>query len=208
MYVPELDEHYHSVNGAVQESEHVFIGMGLKAIERERLSILEAGFGTGLNAILSFKEASESKKINYHTLEKYPLGWEEVKKMHYADFLKLSEKEAAVFRNMHDAAWGTSFALSDYFSICKVQTDLRCFESEDVYDLVYFDAFAPEVQPELWEEEVFSHLFEMMSPGGLLVTYCAKGEVRRRMGRAGFLMERLPGPPGKREMLRAQKPVR
>ncbi|MBN1951068.1 MAG: tRNA (5-methylaminomethyl-2-thiouridine)(34)-methyltransferase MnmD [Bacteroidales bacterium] len=206
LFVPELNEHYHSVNGAVQESRHVFLRMGLQAVEKDRLRILETGFGTGLNALLTYLAADNRIKIHYCTLEKYPLGWEKVSAMRYEEFLKLTSAEKEIFRKMHHCKWGQGVAVTEHFSLEKIETNFLDYRSEVPFDLVYFDAFAPDVQPELWTGEVFLQMHEMLLPGGILVTYCAKGEVRRRMVRAGFRVERLPGPPGKREMLRATRP--
>lgn len=206
LFVPELKEQYHSRNGAVQESEHVFIQTGLAALDKIKLSIFEMGFGTGLNAILTYLWAKKSGcSINYHCIEKYPLEPEKVNLLAYPKYLQLNAEEKEIFERMHNCEWGIEMQLSAGFSFTKEKTDLETFESSLLFDLVYFDAFAPEIQPALWTEKVFEKMFQLMNPDSFLVTYCAKGEVRRRLQRSGFSVERLPGPPGKREMLRAHK---
>ena len=203
LFIPDLNEHYHSINGAVQESEHVFIRTGLEVVKTLTICMLEMGFGTGLNALLTFRKAVNFKSIHYYAIEKYPLSWEQVKQLKYEEFLGLSETEKEAFRSMHQSPWDVTTVLTDNFTLHKMKTDLKDYLTSEHFDLVYFDAFAPAVQPELWEEPVFTMLGQAMKPGGVLVTYCAKGEVRRRLQRSGFDVERLPGPPGKREILRA-----
>lgn len=206
LYVPELDEHYHSIHGAVQESMHVFIRAGLGKAERNNINLYEVGFGTGLNALLTLISKKPGICINYYAVEKYPLHWNEVARLGYDRFLSLTKQDRDLFRKMHEVGWDERALIAATFSLHKIHGDLLSDSLTNNTDLIYFDAFAPEAQPELWSEGVFTKLFSRLNPGGLLVTYCAKGEVRRRMVRAGFLVERLAGPPGKREMLRAQKP--
>ena len=210
LYVPELNEHYHSVHGALQESQHVFIKHGLEyALEQKRdVKILEVGFGTGLNAILTFPFALAQKAfVQYDTLEKYPLTQEVVKQLHFEKFI-LNPELLDYYKQMHAAPWNQPVDLIPYFSLQKIHETLEEFSSPDAYyDVVYFDAFAPEKQPELWTEEVFAKLYKATRPGGVLVTYCAKGTFKRNLKAAGFIVEALPGPPGKREMTRGIKPV-
>lgn len=207
LFVPELDEHYHSYKGAVQESQHVFIKNGLeeKANTQKNLSILEIGLGTGLNAYLTLKYilVNTEISINYTALEKYPLDFDLVKQLNYAS--DSNNKERKLFSDIHQASWNMEVSITERFRLMKKEADLTKTDAFQPFDLVYFDAFAPEKQPEMWDEEIFRRLFRFMNPEGILVTYCAKGEVRRRMKRSGFNVERLPGPPGKREMLRAIK---
>ncbi len=205
LYVPELNEHYHSIHGALQESMHVFIGQGLLASKQQEIRILEVGFGTGLNALLTLLHCPQGKIIRYHSLENYPLPWELVRQMEYPLRLELNWQQEKLFEDMHAAPWNQLHPIAPYFTLQKLQQSLVDFVSSNEYDLVYFDAFAPEVQPELWEEGIFEKIFSCMAVSSNLVTYCAKGEVRRRLQRVGFAVERLPGPPGKREMLRAGK---
>ncbi len=202
LYIPEMDEHYHSVKGAETESRHVFIDTGLKAIRQTApINVLEIGFGTGLNAFLTLKEPlSGTSSIHYTGIELYPLTWITVEALNYTS--------DPVFRKLHDAPWNKEQEIVPGFTLHKIQTDFTRypFKEYNSFDLVYFDAFAPEKQPEMWQPEIFEKLFSIMNPGGVLTTYCAKGIVRRTMQQAGFTVERLPGPPGgKREILRARK---
>lgn len=203
LFVPELDEYYHSVHGAIQESIHVFIRMGFDQCHKNSIEIFELGFGTGLNAMLTFTEADKKKKrVNYFAIEKYPLQDHIINNLNYfRDDPVLTE----IYREMNGCEWNKPIRIKDHFCLYKIHEDMLDCMIDNKFDLVYFDAFAPNAQPELWEEPVFKKLFEAMNPGGILVTYCAKGEVRRNMIKCGFEVERLPGPPGKREMLRSVK---
>ncbi len=201
LYVPELDEHYHSVNGAIQESMHVYIQAGLNHYTKKEITVLEFGFGTGLNALLTFLEAQKRNlTIRYITLEKYPLLQETVKQLNYAEQMGVTD----IFASLHAASWNESYVISPFFMIKKIAVDFADYTFPDHYDVVYYDAFGPDKQPEVWKQEIFDKLFEKMNPEGVLTTYCAKGEVRRMLQRAGFEVERIPGPPGKREMLRGK----
>lgn len=207
IYVPELNEHYHSTFGAIQESNVVFIENGLKHIMKSKndIRIFEMGFGTGLNAYLTWLNTSYLRcKIQYTALEAFPLDMQTVKSLNYVEILN-PDADANNFNRMHEAAWGQTMALSDSFLIKKQKNFLLDFIPDNMFDLVYFDAFAPEIQPELWTAAVFDKIYKMMEPGGILVTYCCKGIVKRNMKAAGFEIEKLPGPPGKREVLRAFK---
>lgn len=204
LYVPELDEHYHSVKGALTESKHIFIDMGLAATASGSPSVLEVGFGTGLNALLAWQWADKMQRpVHYTTLERYPLSWNEVAQLKY--------EHAAELEQIHTTPWEVDVPLSPYFTLKKVECDATDYlqqQQSDLFDVVFFDAFAPEKQPELWSETIFQSLYQTMRPGGLLTTYCAKGCIRRLLQSIGFVMERLPGPPGgKREMLRGGKCV-
>ncbi len=203
LFHPAMNEHYHSTNGAVQESMHVFISAGLNAIRSKNIAILEMGFGTGLNTLLTLMNCQNFNSVSYHAVEKYPLKRELVNQLNYETFLGLSEDLKNDFMNMHRLPWDSTLALRDNFVLHKTEIDFTEYSPSEAFDLIYYDAFAPEVQPELWEESIFVKLFHALKPEGILVTYCAKGEVRRRMQHAGFNVERLPGPPGKREMIRA-----
>jgi tRNA U34 5-methylaminomethyl-2-thiouridine-forming methyltransferase MnmC len=202
LFVPELNEHYHSVKGARTESQHIFIDMGLNSVQTPQPRILEIGFGTGLNAFLTLQAARETgKSIHYTGLELYPLEWELLTKLTYSD--------DPLFRLIHTAGWEVETAITPQFTLLKKNADFTAIRKESHtarYDVVYFDAFAPEKQPEMWEQQCFDLLYAVMNNGGALTTYCAKGAVRRILQQAGFVVERLPGPPrGKREMLRAVK---
>lgn len=203
IFLPEFNEHYHSTHGAVQESQHVFMKMGWEPaiLNKTEIAVLEIGFGTGLNAWLVMLETkwNESRpKVLYTTLEAYPVAYETARQLNYA-----SSQESGAFMSMHEAQWNAPVILHDRFTLDKRNISLHDFVAEQKYDLIFFDAFAPRVQPELWTREVFDKMYASLNPGGILVTYCAKGEVRRTMIAAGFNVERVPGPPGKREMLRA-----
>jgi tRNA U34 5-methylaminomethyl-2-thiouridine-forming methyltransferase MnmC len=202
-----FNETYHSRHGAIQESVHVFIKAGWEhlASKPTELHIFEMGFGTGLNALLAaMKAASEEEIVHYTSLEAYPIGQEEIETLNYGNMLD----EQALFEALHAAPWNKKTAINPFFSLQKLQLKLEDFDLESgKYNLVFFDAFAPNSQPELWTEAVFKKMYKLMTPGGILTTYCAKGDVRRAMIAAGLSAERIPGPPGKREMLRARRTV-
>ena len=204
LYVPALNEHYHSVHGAVQESRHIFIQAGIEFYGQENISVVEAGFGTGLNAYLSLIHAETRYcSIRYTTLEKYPLSEDEMKALNYPSLLPFDRPE--LFNRLHTSPWEEEIALTPRFTFLKRRTDIREWQSDTQADIVFFDAFNPEVQPHLWTTEVFRRFHESLKPGGILVTYCVKGIVKQALRDAGFSLKRLPGPPGKREMLRATK---
>ena len=197
-------------HGAIRESLHVFIQAGLNQAPATDTSvaILEMGFGTGLNALLTLMEAEAfKKKIVYTAIELYPLEPEQINTLNYCEQLDRKDLKQ-VFEILHTSAWEKDISITDHFTLHKSGTDLLKFEpprSGQHFHLIYFDAFAPTVQPQLWTSNVFEKLFALLSPGGLLVTYCSKGDVRRAMQAAGFTVEKLAGPPGKREMVRAWK---
>ena len=202
LYVPALDEHYHSTRGAMMESAHVFMNAGLHyATQRKKMNaihILEIGFGTGLNALLSWIECDKQKMdCYYETLEKYPLTTEETAALNYEPKSQLVQ--------LHACTWENATSLSSYFTIRKIQRDLREYTPSRLFDLVFFDAFAPDIQPELWTAEIFQILYDHQPPGGILVTYSAKGKVKEALRRAGYHIQRLPGAGGKRHMIRAIK---
>lgn len=201
LYVPELDEHYHSVKGALTESEHIFIRMGLEESAAAQPKVLEIGFGTGLNALLTQQEAEEKKRpVHYWGIELYPLEWETIDALHYTD--------NPLYKTIHQVPWNTDITISPYFTLTKIEDDFTSLDYSRLpkVDVIYFDAFAPEKQPGIWTEDLFRTLFNQLNEGGILTTYCAKGAVRRMMQQTGFTVERIPGPPGgKREILRARK---
>lgn len=204
LFVPSLDEHYHSVKGALTESLHIFIRMGLQECTSLEPRVLEIGFGTGLNAWLTLQEAEKGRKVSYTTLEKYPLPQALILQLDYPALL--SPSFAPYYLALHQAAWDSWVEITPSFHLRKVQTDFTTVQFQEEYDVIYFDAFAPEKQPEMWSQELFDRLYQCLSPGGILVTYCAKGVVRRMLQASGFVVERLPGPPGgKREILRGKK---
>lgn len=203
-----LDSTYHSRHGALTESKHVFIDKGLrKLIDKgvTNITLLEMGFGTGLNALLSASIAKREKiDIEYHGLELFPVAEDVWRAYKLPDELKT---ERNLFESIHSSGWNSSNELLERFLLSKHHVSLLEFEPNSMFDLVYYDAFEPETQPELWTDEVFSKLFSWMNDGGVLTTYCCKGYVRRNMIAAGFEVEKVPGPPGKREMICAVKPL-
>ena len=203
--IEDWNEQYHSVHGAIQEAYHVFIKHGLSLFHDQPLSILEIGFGTGLNALITLLESKKlGLDIVYKGIEAYPVILEELEQLDYIEALDAGDMEQCFF-NMHQTSWGQSHPILPTFSLIKQQIDFREIADVDQFDLIYFDAFGARVQPELWTEEVFAIMFRALKQDGVLVTYSAKGSVRRAMQAVGFVVERLPGPPGKREMLRALK---
>ena len=206
IHLPELNEQYHSKHGAIQEAYHVFIKNGLEQfINHKNIAILEIGFGTGLNCFITYLEAKKYKiEIDYCGIEAYPVNIDEINKLNYISELDVLH-EAEVFSNMHTLSWNESHQLSKKFFLTKRQQFFDDIEDENVFNLIYFDAFGARVQPELWTVGIFKKMFRALKQNGILVTYSAKGSVRRAMLEAGFLIEKLPGPPGKREMLRATK---
>lgn len=208
LFVPEMNEHYHSIHGALQESQHVFIKHGLlpALAEHKDLRVLEVGFGTGLNAILTLQAAlSYDATMYYDTLEKYPLAPEVVKGLHFENFI-LNPELLDYFYQLHAAPWNQPVAIAPNFTFRKQETDLATHSfPENEYDLIYFDAFAPEKQPELWTDEIFKKLAGALKPGGMLVSYCAKGSFKRSLKASGLEVKALPGPPGKREMTCGRK---
>ena len=204
IHLPEWDEQYHSKHGAIQEAYHVFIRSGLDLFQGD-IAILEIGFGTGLNAFITLLEAEKRNlSINYYGIEAYPIIMDEVKKLNYPKELDALDKEA-LFLKIHEIPWDKTEALTAHFSLEKKQEYFEDIQEEAIADLIYFDAFGAKVQPELWTEDIFKRMYNALKPKGYLVTYAAKGSVRRAMQAVGFEVERLPGPPGKREMLRARK---
>lgn len=208
IHLPEWGESYHSKHGAIAEALHVFIATGfsfqLDKIRGHNLSILEVGFGTGLNAFLTFLEAQKRKvTVYYKGVEAYPVGREELDNLNFGDVFSKEAKDT--FRALHEASWNECCGITPEFQLFKQQAFFKDIEDQQAFDLIYFDAFGPRVQPELWTEAVFEMMYRALKTGGCLVTYSAKGAVRRAMQSVGFKVERLPGPPGKREMLRAVK---
>jgi len=205
IHIPEWDEQYHSKHGAIQEAKHVFIKNGLSLFTNQRISILEIGFGTGLNCFITFLEAPKMNlAIDYVGVEAYPLASEEVEKMNYVNQLEANEF-SNIFNQMHQQGWELRNEISPDFSLTKRKQFFNEINDENLFDLIYFDAFGARVQPELWTEEIFEKMYKSLKTDGVLVTYSAKGSVRRALQSVGFLVEKLPGPPGKREMLRGKK---
>lgn len=206
LYREDIDEHYHSVKGALAESLHVYIENGWRHAAQSSgpVRVFEVGFGTGLNAALTAVAALESRiPTEYYAVERYPLSKETM------DLItpKLPKECGMEFESVNDSPWEEAAEINPYFTLLKLEDDLLSMNLPSDLDAVYFDAFAPEKQPEMWDEAVFRKLYAAMKPGGVLTTYCAKGSIRRMLQQIGFLTERLPGPPGgKREILRGVKP--
>lgn len=209
IYLEQWDEHYHSKHGAIQEAYHVFIKSGLDQWLNHKNSkevrILEIGFGTGLNAFITFLEhAKKGLSISYHGVEAYPVSTEEVALLNYVQQLHTQDFQE-VFSLMHQGDWGVDLLLDSSFTLRKRKQFFHTIDDKEAFDLVYYDAFGARVQPELWDVSMFERMYNALDKNGILVTYAAKGSVRRALQQVGFLIEKLPGPPGKREMLRAVK---
>ena len=203
--IPEWNEQYHSIHGAIQEAYHVFIKKGLEVIPTHKTSILEVGFGTGLNSFITFLEAQNNNLfIDYVGVDAYPVSKEEIEKLNYVSQLNASHS-SEIFKTFHACSWDEKHQIAPNFSLLKRKQFFSEIEDEGIFDLIYFDAFGARVQPKLWTEEMFIKMFKALKFEGILVTYSAKGSVRRAMLSAGFTVERLVGPKGKREMLRARK---
>lgn len=216
IFIPEWNESYHSRHGAIQEAYHVFIRNGLDFYsDQKEISILEIGFGTGLNSLITLVESVQNSfKINYTGIEKYPVSEAEFPILNYPKSLKefnsnlsCSEKELSEFyTKLINSAWESKVQINENFNLTKIQDDFMDFNyPENSFDLVYFDAFGARVQPELWTEALFENIYKSMKMGGIFTTYSAKGSVRRALQEVGFNVEKRPGPPGKREMLVAKK---
>jgi tRNA U34 5-methylaminomethyl-2-thiouridine-forming methyltransferase MnmC len=198
-------ECYHSRFGAIQEAQHVFIKNGLALFENKAISILEIGFGTGLNAFITYLESPKlNQTIKYVGVEGFPVSSEEAQLMNYVSELN-AEEERAVFESMHQSNWDEEIALRNGFLFTKRNQFFDDIDDIKQFDLIYFDAFGYRVQPELWSTEIFRKMFKALKPNGILVTYAARGVVKRSMIEVGFKVEKLTGPPGKREMFRALK---
>jgi len=204
IYIPEMDEHYHSTYGAVQESEHVFLKNGFDFCQAAPLHIFEAGFGTGLNALLAaIRSFNGNREVFYTSIEKYPLEENITGKLNHYRFAGYEGEN--IFRLIHSAEWGQMKRICRNFSLRKIKGDLTTDIPAGPYDLIFFDAFAPDKQPEMWTEDIFKKISEITQQNGVFVTYSVKGYVKRNLKAAGFLVTRLPGPPGKRQVIRAIK---
>jgi tRNA U34 5-methylaminomethyl-2-thiouridine-forming methyltransferase MnmC len=207
--IPEMNVTYHSHHGAIQESQHVFIHAGFRYQQEtdptQPVRILEIGFGTGLNVLLTLIAAVERDTIvQYTAIEQFPLDNDKAAALNYCAQLDREDLTDS-FTHMHTAEWNKEIRLSPAFSFRKIEADILSWAPDEKFTLVYYDAFAPAAQPHLWTADVFTKIFETLEPGGILVTYCSKGDVRRAMQAAGFVVTKIPGPPGKREMVRATR---
>lgn len=205
IHLPELNESYHSKHGAIQEAYHVFIKSGFELFSQESISILEIGFGTGLNAFITFLEAQKNNKtIDYVGVEAYPVALEEAMLMNYVSELNSSDKNE-MFNEMHICTWEEKHKISQTFCLTKRKQLFEDITDENCFDLIYFDAFGFTVQPNLWNEIIFAKMYKSLKSGGVLVTYACRTSIKNAMLSSGFSVEKLPGAPGKREMLRATK---
>ena len=205
--IPDWDENYHSTHGAIQEAKHVFIKNGLNLFQKQdSISILEIGFGTGLNAFITFLETLNKEKVNYVGVEAYPISTEEIAQMNYVTELQATQYQA-VFDKMHSCDWESQQKITDNFTLTKRKQFFQDIEDKEQYDLIYFDAFGFPLQPELWSEAIFKKMYDALLPKGTLVTYACRSSIKNAMLTVGFSIEKLPGAPGKREMLRATKKV-
>jgi len=207
IHLPEWNESYHSKHGAIQEAYHVFIKNGLSLFEGQSIAVLEIGFGTGLNAFITYLEAKKSpnQTINYVGVEAYPVALEEALQMNYAR--EINAAESNFFELLHQTNWEEKSTLSDNFALTKRKQLFQDINDFNAFDLIYFDAFGFRVQPELWSESIFIAMYKALKPNGVLVTYACRTSIKNAMLSAGFSVEKLPGAPGKREMLRATKGV-
>lgn len=205
IHIPEWNEQYHSIHGAIQEANHVYINNGLKYKSSNEIAVLEIGFGTGLNSFMTFLAAQNKEfLIEYVGVEAYPILEEELLKLNYVAELGATQF-AKIFESFHSCSWEEKHQITPNFSLLKRKQFFHEIDDKNKFDIIFFDAFGARVQPELWTEEIFLKMFLALKSKGVLVTYAAKGSVRRAMQSVGFSVERLPGPPGKREMLRAVK---
>lgn len=205
LYVPELDEHYHSIHGAVQESKHVFIKYGIQTLFKSNIRVLEIGLGTSLNALLTaIWSENTGVSVDYTGIEAYPLNDEMNKSLNYGE--KIEDKKAnSFFNKIIKSSWEIQNRIHSNFVIQKTQCLVEEFEAHRKYDIIYFDAFGPNTQGELWQFDILKKMHELLEDNGVFVTYCAKGQLKRDLAQLGFKVESLPGPPGKREMTRGIK---
>jgi tRNA U34 5-methylaminomethyl-2-thiouridine-forming methyltransferase MnmC len=204
LFVPELGEYYHSIHGAIGESDFIFIGCGLKYSAVNPVRIFEAGFGTGLNALLSCIYAIENdRNIIYNAIEKHPVDTDILNSLNYRQLVKIEYKD--LFEKIHGCDWNNTGVINKNFTLHKIKGNLVTDEIPGVYDLIYFDAFGPDKQPEIWTDDVFKKISQATAVNGILITFSVKGDVKRILRKNGFSVRRLPGPPGKRHILRAVK---
>jgi tRNA U34 5-methylaminomethyl-2-thiouridine-forming methyltransferase MnmC len=215
LFLPEQNEHYHSYHGAINESRHIFVNAGLDYYLRQFTSskagiskILEVGMGTGLNVFLAYLYSIQNPQFNirYTSLEPYPIEQSWIEQLNYPMLLK-ADLQSGIFSLIHSCDFNSVTKFGENFYFIKKKDKIQDFQPDSNFDIIFFDAFSPRIQPELWTKEVFLKIYNAMSSGGILVTYCAKGEVKRILKSIGFVVESLPGPPGKREMVRASRSI-
>jgi len=208
IFLPELNETYHSTHGAMRESQHVFVDKGLNFVVQSGkriINIFEVGFGTGLNALLSQLYAEQYQiKVKYQSIEAYPLDLEEISKLNYADQIQ-GDHVKIKYTKLHESPWNKWVALSENFQLKKTKDFIQNIDLDQPFEVCYFDAFAPSKQAEMWEMPILAKMHGMLKKGGVFVTYCARGQLKRDLNKLGFEVQSLPGPPGKKEMVRAIK---
>ncbi len=206
IHLPEWDESYHSKHGAIQEAYHVFLKNGMSLFEGKPITVLEIGFGTGLNCFITYLESKKNNQtIDYVGVEAYPVQMDEAMQMNYPN--EIDASESSIFKQMHECSWEFKNKLSTTFTLTKRKQFFQNIQDDATFDVIYFDAFGYRVQPELWSEAIFAAMFKALQPSGVLVTYACRTSIKNAMISAGFSVEKLPGAPGKREMLRATKAV-
>ena len=206
IHLPDWDESYHSKHGAIQEAYHVFIKNGLSLFDGKSISVLEIGFGTGLNGFITYLESKKKlQTIDYVGVEAYPISMEEALQMNYSS--QIDDSESSIFEKMHDCIWEEKITIASNFTLTKRKQFFQDINDVNAFDLIYFDAFGFRVQPELWSEAIFARMYAALKPNGIIVTYACRTSIKNAMLSAGFSVEKLPGAPGKREMLRASKGV-
>jgi len=203
LFVPKINESYHSIHGSIVEAEHVFIKNGFLAEKKQYLNILEIGFGTGLNALLTAQKAIHKNiEVNYHAIELYPVAEKEYTQLNFAELIGI-EKESLIL--LHESKWEDTCKINNNFTLTKNNISAEKYKTNTRFDIIYYDAFSPEKQPELWDESIFKKMYHFLKEDAFLVTYCAKGVVRRTLKEVGFEVISLDGPPGKRQMTRANR---
>ncbi|MBI9053905.1 MAG: tRNA (5-methylaminomethyl-2-thiouridine)(34)-methyltransferase MnmD [Bacteroidales bacterium] len=204
LYTEKFDEHYHSTFGAINESLHIFINEGLLYSNLKTVNIFEVGFGTGLNAFLTYIQSQKSNiTVNYICIEKFPIQKNIANQLNYPELL--SPENKSIFNLFHECEWNKDIAINELFTFKKVLGDFTKYDFDNKYDIIYFDAFAPEKQPELWNLSIFQKVYTVLNNKGILTTYSSKGIVKNNLREAGFIVKRLKGPEGKRHILRAEK---
>ncbi len=204
LFSGKFKEHYHSTYGARSESIHVFIETGLNYCQLKSIKIFEVGFGTGLNTILTYIESiKRNLRVEYTAIELFPVSLEIINQLNYTEFLSANQKD--VYSKLHTCKWDENVKISSNFTFRKTNSDFNNYVFSNKYDIIYFDAFAPDKQPKMWSAENFAKIYETLNNQGILTTYSSKGIVKNNLRSAGFKVSRLPGPIGKRHILRAEK---
>jgi tRNA U34 5-methylaminomethyl-2-thiouridine-forming methyltransferase MnmC len=204
IFIPELNEHYHSIHGAVQESTHIFINSGFRFCKADPLNIFEVGFGTGLNALLTaIISINGNREVNYLSIEKFPLESNVINSLNHHHFA--GDHGLEIYKSIHSATWNKKVTIGKNFNLTKIKGDFTFDPLTGRFDLIYFDAFGPDKQPEMWTKDLFAKIGSVTNKDGIFVTYSAKGEVKRNLKACGFEVSLIPGPPGKRQIIRAIK---